>query len=113
MKLIKNLLLILSFILITPAFAGCQQNPSGNDASQLVEDEKKVVIPIEGMSCMSCVANVRKTLSGIDGVKDVKVSLQDKNAIVTYDPKKVTTEQLKNSINKLGYKAGDIQKLEE
>ncbi|MBX6361779.1 MAG: heavy-metal-associated domain-containing protein [Acidobacterium ailaaui] len=65
------------------------------------------------MSCMSCVATVKKSLSSIDGVVEVKVSLQDKNATVKYDPKKVTTEQLKNTINKIGYKAGDIKNLKE
>ncbi len=65
------------------------------------------------MSCMSCVATVKKTLSSINGVKEVKVSLQDKNAMVKYDPKKVTIEQLKTTINKIGYKAGDTEELKE
>lgn len=113
MKLQMNFLLILSIIFIIPAFAGCQQNPSGNDASQLVKDEKKVIIPIEGMSCMSCVATVKKTLSSIDGVQEVKVSLQDKNATVKFDPTKVKPLQLQEAINKLGYKAGKPQELKE
>ena len=62
---------------------------------------------------MSCVATVKKTLSSIDGVQEVKASLQDKNATVKYDPEKVTQEQLKNTINKIGYKAGDIKELKE
>ena len=111
MKLQINLLLMLSSIFIAPTFAGCQQNSSSNEVSQLVENGKKVIIHIEGMSCMSCVANIKKNLLNIDGVIEVKVSLQDRNTIVTYNPEKVTTKQLKSCINKLGYKAGKIKEL--
>lgn len=97
-------------ILILTLFLACSGQGSRNGFSENQKtEEKSVKISIKGMSCMSCAANVKKTLSEIDGVKDVKVSLQDKNAIVTYDPKKVSTDQLKNSINKLGYKPGEIQ----
>ncbi len=92
----------------------CSGNNSQNNQTDLNEGEVKLIeIPIEGMSCMSCVATVKKTLSSIDGVQEVKVSLQDKNATVKYDPEKVTQEQLKNTINKIGYKAGDIKELKE
>lgn len=92
----------------------CLGNNSQNNQTDLNEGEVKLIeIPIEGMSCMSCVATVKKTLSSIDGVQEVKVSLQDKNATVKYDPEKVTQEQLKNTINKIGYKAGDIKELKE
>lgn len=105
--------LILSLMFISPAFAGCQENPSGNESSQMANDEKKVIIPIEGMSCMSCVATIKKALSGMDGIKEVNVSLKDKNATVKFDPKKVTPEQLQEAINKLGYKAGKPKDLKE
>ncbi len=113
MNLQINFVLILSLILISTAFAGCQQNQSGNESSQMANDEKKVIISIEGMSCMSCVATVKKTLSGRDGVKEVNVSLKDKNATVKFDPKKITPEQLQEAINKLGYKAGKAQEFNE
>lgn len=101
-------------ILLLTLFLACSGNSSKNDFSENKKTvEKSVKISIEGMSCMSCVANVKKTLSSIDGVKEVNVSLQDKNATVKHDPKKVTPEQLKNNINKMGYKAGDIQELIE
>lgn len=101
------------FILQT-FFMACSGNNSQNNQTGLnAGDVKLIEISIEGMSCMSCVANVKKTLSSIDGVMVVNVRLQDKNATVKYDPKKVTIEQLKNAINKIGYKAGDIKELKE
>lgn len=109
---IKKSIAIL-FILQT-FFMACSGNNSPNNQTGLNGGEvKSIEIPIEGMSCMSCVANVKKNLSSIDGVKEVKVSLQDKNATVKYDPKKVALEQLQKAINKIGYKAGDIKELKE
>jgi copper ion binding protein len=113
MKLQFNLLLLLSLLVITPVMVGCKQNSSDNESAQMVKNEMKVNIPIEGMSCMSCVANVRKTLSNMDGVTEVKVSLQDKNATVTFVPEKASTEQLQKAINQLGYKAGNPQEIKE
>lgn len=42
----------------------------------------KKEIKIEGMMCGHCTATVQKVLSGIEGVSNVTVSLEDKNAIV-------------------------------
>ena len=113
MKYNTHLLILIPLLLATPAIAHCQPNQSGNQYYQVINDEKKITIPIEGMSCMACVARVKKTLSAIDGVKEVDVSLQHKNATVKYDPKKVTPEQLKKAINKTSYKAGNPQELQE
>lgn len=113
MKLQFNLLLLFSLLVITPIVVGCKQNSSGNESAQMVKNEMKVTIPIEGMSCVSCVANVRKTMSNMDGVTEVKVSLRDKNATATFDPEKVTTQQLRKAINQLGYKAGNPQEIKK
>lgn len=113
MKLQFNLLLLLSLLVITPVMVGCKQNSSGNESAQVETNEMKVTIPIEGMSCVSCVANVRKTLSNMDGVTEVKVSLQDKKATITFVPEKATIEQLRKAINQLGYKAGNPQEIKE
>lgn len=108
-----NFVLIFSLVFFLSAFAGCRENPSGNEASHMANAEKKVIIPIEGMSCMSCVATIKKTLSGMDGIKEVNVSLKDKNATVKFDPKKITPDQLQEAIIKLGYRASKPKDLKE
>lgn len=101
------------FILQT-FFMACSGNNSQNNQTGLNEGEIKTIeIPIEGMSCMSCVANVKKTLTSIDGVMEANVSLQDKKATVKFDPTKVKPLQLQEAVNKLGYKAGKPQELKE
>ncbi len=62
-------------------------------------------IMIEGMMCGHCQASVTKAISSVGGVSAVKVNLVDKQATVTYDPKKTTVDAIKAVIVDAGYKA--------
>lgn len=79
-----------------------QATPVANQEANLTT----VVIPVEGMSCVSCAARIKKTLSAIDGVGHVKVSLGERNARVGYDSSRVSPDRLVAAINSLGYHAG-------
>lgn len=76
--------------------------PSGADLAA-----KKVTVPVEGMSCASCAASVRKTLKSIDGVTAVEVDLEHRRTRVQYAAEKVSPERIAAAINQLGYKAGE------
>lgn len=74
--------------------------------------EEKVMkeeIKIEGMMCENCVKHVTKALQGIDGVTDVKVSLENKNAIIETS-KEISDEKIKNAVDDAGYTATEIIK---
>ena len=58
---------------------------------------------IEGMSCQMCVKHVTKALQGVEGVKAVKVSLEDENAQVTYDPAAAGVAAFKAAVSDAGY----------
>ena len=73
---------------------------------------KTVSIPVEGMSCVSCAARVKRTLKGIEGVQRVEVSLEHREATVRFTPDKVTPERFEAAINQLGYKAGKSRVVE-
>jgi copper chaperone len=62
-------------------------------------------IQVEGMTCGGCAASVHQALATREGVKSVEVSSEKKQAIVTYDPAKVTPKQLADAINQTGFKA--------
>ncbi len=62
-------------------------------------------IPVEGMTCAGCAASVRQALMRRDGVKAVEVSVEKKHAVVTFDPARVTLEQVADAINRTGFKA--------
>ena len=59
-------------------------------------------ITIKGMSCNHCAMRVTKALSGIEGIKDVKVDLEGGKA--TFDQTKpVDMEEIRSGIEKAGY----------
>lgn len=62
--------------------------------------EKKIIV--EGMSCGHCSAAVEKALKELDGVKDVKVSLEDKTATVDSE-RDVPEAELKKAVEDAGY----------
>lgn len=71
----------------------------------------KCQIKIGGMQCSFCVESIRKAYSRMDGVLDVGVSLSHEEALVQYDPGKVTATQLQETLRSLGYTVRDLQKL--
>jgi copper chaperone CopZ len=66
---------------------------------------QRVVIPVEGMNCVTCEIAVRKALKRMDGVESAHVSVATKSATVDYDPATTNTEQLVTAINSTGYRA--------
>ena len=65
-----------------------------------------VTIPIDGMACEFCAASAKESLTAIDGVKDVAISVKEKEARVTYVEGMVTPARLVEEINAQGFKAG-------
>lgn len=97
---------VAAIVFTTPVQGNAQGQ--GSNAPQV----KTVSIPVEGMSCVSCAARVKRSLKGIDGVQHVEVSLEKREATVRFAPAKVTPERLETAINELGYKAGKSHEVE-
>ncbi len=66
-----------------------------------------VTLPVEGMSCGSCVAAVKRTVKALDGVTGVEVSLEKRQARVRYQVGKVTPDRIATAIRQLGYRTGE------
>jgi mercuric transport protein len=71
-------------------------------------EPRTVTLRIEGMTCGGCAVAARKVLERLDGVQKVEVSYEQRRAVVTYDPDKVTVEQMIASVKQLGYTASVI-----
>lgn len=71
---------------------------------------QRVVIPVEGMTCVTCEIAVRNALKKVNGVAFAHVSIATKNATVDYDPTRTNSEQLVAAINSTGYRASLPQK---
>jgi len=91
-------------LLGTPSKAFSAGMPSAQSDQQI--GPKLVVIPVEGMICISCAATVKRAIKGMEGVVHVEVSLESRTAQVTYMPAKTSPERIAAVIDKLGYKAG-------
>jgi copper chaperone CopZ len=78
---------------------------SAQAEKQLDNGLHRVVIPVEGLTCVTCEIAVRHRLRRIDGVKAMQVSAATKTATVDYDPAKTSPQQLVAAINSTGYQA--------
>ncbi|NWU60524.1 ATP7A ATPase, partial [Pterocles burchelli] len=85
-------------------------HPALKDASQPLT--QVVVINIEGMTCNSCVQSIEGVLSQKAGVKSVHVSLTDHNGTIEYDPLQTCPEDLRSSIEDMGFDASLSAKAE-
>ncbi len=63
------LLIVFTIVGFTPSFAA----------------EKLVTLKIDGMTCASCPYQVKNVLKKVEGVKSARVSLETKEAVVSFD----------------------------
>ncbi len=63
----------------------------------------KKTIPVIGMACASCSANIERKLNSLDGIQQASVSLPGRSALIDYDPAKISLEDMKRAVNGIGY----------
>ena len=63
---------------------------------------EKKTLPIQGMSCASCVVKIENSVKKLDGVVDVTVNLGTEKATVEYVPDVVSLEEIKKAVSKAG-----------
>ena len=64
---------------------------------------EKRTIPVVGMACSACSANVEKKLNSLPGIKSAAVNLPGRTALVEYNPEEVSLEKMKSEISAIGY----------
>lgn len=83
---------------------------SNNDRSNSNKTEVNAMtktLEVKGMMCQHCVDHVRKNLEAIDGVRSADVSLENNNAVITFD-KEVDEDLIKDIVAEAGYTPGDF-----
>jgi Cu+-exporting ATPase len=65
----------------------------------------RITLPVEGMTCASCQANVQRALTATPGVAKAAVNLMMHEATITYDPSVLNAEKLVAAINDTGYQS--------
>ena len=74
-------------------------------AGRLLAATKTAAFEVSGWTCGSCAAATRIALKKLDGVEDVNTDPEKKEALVTYDDSKITTDRMVEVVARLGYKA--------
>lgn len=98
-------MLVLTFLFFVP-MAGALPAGSGIAVAEAQAAEtSRVTLRIDGMTCGSCAAAVKVKLERLDGVREARVSFDEKRARVTYDARQVTPQRMIEAIEDLGYRA--------
>lgn len=63
----------------------------------------KKTIPVIGMACSACSANVERKLNSLNGVASASVSLPSRTALIDFNPDEISLEDLKAAINAIGF----------
>src|SRR5919112_1230987 len=87
----------------SPASAGT--NGSG---ATVFPGATEAVLPIEGMTCASCVRRVEKGLAKVPGVTSANVNLATERATVAYDPAVADVATLRTAVERAGYGVGEV-----
>ena len=74
-------------------------------AGVVMAKEVSTQIKVSGMTCQACAVSVQKNLKRVKGVKHVDVSSDKGLATVVYDDAQANEQQLRDAIDKTGFKA--------
>jgi len=64
---------------------------------------RRLMLPVEGMTCAACSARLEKVLGRLSGVQEAQVSLASEIATVDFAPDEVTASDLAAAIAKAGF----------
>ena len=90
--------------------AGVKDASTKETPSEVERGLEKLQLKIGGIECSFCVGTITKALKQMDGVTDVAVNMAHEEALVRYDPSRVTPTDLKETLRQLGYVVRDIGK---
>ena len=62
-----------------------------------------LTLTVTGMTCGGCENAVKRGLARLEGVGDVAASHAEEKVTVTFDPARVTPEQIRSRIGAMGY----------
>lgn len=86
-----------------------------NDMANAVKDAgygvviETVTLPVQGMTCASCVKRIEDALRDTSGVIGVSVNLATERVTIKYSPTEVTLPELKKTITDAGYTVPEIK----
>src|SRR3990170_3646043 len=76
-------------------------------ASKLSVASDSIDIPVQGMSCASCVGRVEQAIRSVDGVTAANVNLATERAHVLFTPAETNAAAVAEAIRAVGYEPSD------
>lgn len=64
---------------------------------------EKIILDIAGMRCGACAIGIELALSKKKGIKSAKISLNERMAVVEYEPTTVTASDISKAVSDIGY----------
>lgn len=84
---------------------GSKAQEVAHAASSSSGETAQIVLPVEGMTCVTCEWGIENALGKLEGVIEAKASSSEQKVLVRYAPGKVTIRQMIDAVNSTGYKA--------
>ena len=111
MKVINKIFTLLFFVLF---FISCQNSGTSKESDSTVVEKKEIAanlnhikVDIKGMTCeIGCARLIQSKLYKADGITFAKISFADSSGMVSFDQNRISTDDIKNIIQKTA--GGDI-----
>src|SRR4030065_950806 len=71
---------------------------------QNTKNIERIIAPVEGMTCASCVARVEKSIRKVEGVRNVSVNLATEKAMIEFETGKIDLDKISTTVEDAGYK---------
>lgn len=86
---------------------GTQEKKSGacEEHSTPQAGEVMLKMKVEGMTCHSCTSTIEGKVGKLQGVQRIKVSLDNQEATIVFQPHLITAEEIKKQIEAVGFPA--------
>ena len=99
-------ILVLAMLFMACNNSSTTEQKAGTETPAAIE---VAVIDVTGMHCDGCVNTLTGVLTDIEGVSDVKVSLEYEQAKVKFNPEEVSVDELKTAIEEKGYGVSNVE----
>jgi len=99
------------YVFLLLSIAGCGIPEAFLGSSNPNISAEKIDLPT--VQCGACQQTITEGLKELEGVQTTYVNLNEEKVLVKYDKTRITLDDLKQTIGKLGYQAGDVPADEE
>lgn len=108
MRVVSLSIALTALVLAVSASTGCRRDiaPSAQAGGETQIAGRAVAVPVDGMICQICAGRVKSALKAVHGVQDAEINLERRNAVIQYDDRIVSVDELTRTIADLGYKTG-------